>query len=76
MAYFSDSFRDYAMEVEEESSAVVVTDPAGIRPSDAGSRTEQMLESLLNKVTGLSQGQQNTATALKEIEHRLNVRLS
>src|SRR6218665_1420835 len=71
MAYSSDSFRDYAMEVEGESRAVVVTDPVGIRPSDAGSRTEQMLESLLTKVTGLSQGQQNlargTATALNEL---------
>jgi len=86
MAYSSDSFRDYAMEVEGETSAVVVTDPVGIRPSDAGSRTEQMLESLLTKVTGLSQGQQNlalstaselqnlargTATALNEIGQRL-----
>ena len=61
MAYSSDSFRDYAMEVEGETSAVVVTDPVGVRPSDAGSRTEQMLESLLTKVTGLSQGQQNLA---------------
>src|SRR6218665_2214615 len=75
MAYSSDSFRDYAMKVEGETSAVVVTDPVGIRPSDAGSRTEQMLESLLTKVTGLSQGQQNlargTATALNEIGNRL-----
>src|SRR6218665_500917 len=75
MAYSSDSFRDYAMKVEGETSAVVVTDPVGIRPSDAGSRTEQMLESLLTKVTGLSQGQQNlargTATALNEIGQRL-----
>src|SRR6218665_729542 len=61
MAYSSDSFRDYAMEIEGESSAVVLTDPVGIRPLDAGSRTEQMLESLLTKVTGLSQGQQNLA---------------
>ena len=35
--------------VEGETSAVVVTDLVGIRPSDAGSRTEQMLESLLTK---------------------------
>src|SRR6218665_339198 len=71
MAYSSDSFRDYAMEVEGESSVVVVTDPVGIRPSDAGSRTEQMLEALLTKVTGLSQCQQNlakgTAVALNEL---------
>src|SRR6218665_769586 len=75
MAYSSDSFRDYAMEVEGETSAAVVPDPVGIRPSDAVSRTEQMLESLLTKVTGLSQGQQNlargTATALNEIGQRL-----
>src|SRR6218665_1069023 len=79
MAYSSDSFRDYAMKVEGETSAVVVTDPVGIRPSDAGSRTEQMLESLLTKVTGLSQGQQNlargTATALNEIGQRLSTSL-
>src|SRR6218665_706571 len=59
------------MEVEGESSAVVVTDPVGIRTSDAGSQTEQMLESLLTKVTILSQGQQNlakgTAVALNEL---------
>src|SRR6218665_594475 len=63
------------MEVEGETSVVVVTDPVGTRPSDAGSRTEQMLESLLTKVTGLSQGQQNlargTAAALNEIGYRL-----
>src|SRR6218665_2019891 len=58
MAYSSDSFRDFAMEREGGSRAVrvVVTDPIGIRPSFAGSRTEQMLESLLIKVTDLSQG--------------------
>ena len=31
MAYSSDSFRDFAMETEGETSAVVVTDPVGIR---------------------------------------------
>ena len=61
MAYSSDSFRDFAMKTEGEIWEVVVTDPVGIRPSDTGSRTEQMLESLLIKVTDLSQGQQNLA---------------
>src|SRR6218665_2516357 len=61
MAYSSDSFRNYAMDVEGEISAVVVTDSVRTRLSDAGSRTEQMLEPLLTKVTGLSQGQQNLA---------------
>src|SRR6218665_4041382 len=67
MAYSSDSFRDYAMEVEGESSAVVVADPIGICPSDAGSRTERIPESLLTKVTDLSQGQHSTAVALNEL---------
>lgn len=41
---------------EEEIRAVVVTDPVETSPSDAGSRTEKMLEFLLTKVTDLSQG--------------------
>jgi len=45
---------------EEEIRAVVVTDPVETSPSDAGSRTEKMLEFLLTKVTDLSQGQKDS----------------
>ncbi len=55
MAYSSDSFRKLALETEtEENRFVIVTCAYRIictRPSDTGSRTEQMLESLLTKVT-------------------------
>jgi len=76
MAYSSDSFRDFAMETEGETSAVVVTDPVGIRPSDARSRTEQMLESLLTKVTVLTKGTADALNKLGQTQEEMSKRLT
>lgn len=76
MVYSTDSFMDFAIEVEDESRAVVVTDPVGTRPLDAGCRTEQMLESLLTKLTDLTRGTAAALDKLGQSQEELSNRLT